>query len=259
MSQSQSVQRRLAVIAGGAMGIGGATVRKFAALGWSVAIFDRDTDTASKLAAELSRDDNIAVFAADITSASALSAAAAAVRARFPGMKVHAAVNSVGVFDERAGLFKIELDGFRKLMEVNLFGAFLFSRTVEPLLDDEASLIHVGSVNGTQSGGGLGAYKTSKAALHMMARCMARELARDPRRIRVNVVAPGWVDTPGERRVMAASGRPGDLDDPESAKWIPLGRRTEAAEVAATIAFLCSDEAASITGQVVHVDGGVTG
>lgn len=258
MSDASSTPRRLAVVMGGAMGIGGACVRAFAAQGWAVAILDRDAGVANTLATELSATTEACSLCVDITSQQALADAITAIRERFPERRIHAAVNSAGKFDERDAVFKTSLAAFRSLLDVNVIGAFLFSQAVEPLMDDGASLIHIGSVNGLHSGGGLGAYKTTKAALHMLARCMARELAHDPRKIRVNVVAPGWVDTPGERRMLASHGREADLDNPETAKWIPLGRRTYASEIANTVMFLCSDAASATTGQILFVDGGMS-
>jgi len=167
------------------------------------------------------------------------------------------AVNSAGVFDERRPLMKTRLPAFQRLLNVNVTGALLFSQAMEPLLAPGASLIHIGSVNGIRAGAGLGGYKVSKAALHMLARCLALELAQAPRRIRVNVVAPGWVDTPGERLVHRGNGGTHPLDDPDTAKWIPLGRRTFASEIADAVAFLCSEQATAITGQIVAVDGGM--
>ena len=249
---------QLAVVCGGARGIGEAIVRRFFADGWRVAIIDREIEKARALAQELNTRDSTSAHAADITLMPDLERAIAEIKACHAGVPIGAAVNSAGIFNIRGRLFQTTPEDFKKLLDVNVIGAFQFSRVVEPLMGEGASLVQIGSINGTYSGGGLGAYKSSKAALHMMTRCMARELASDPRRIRANVVAPGWVDTPGERLVVASEGKPGLLDDPESAKGIPLKRRTEAREIADAVAFLCSDQATHVTGQILHVDGGMS-
>lgn len=249
---------RLAVVTGGAMGIGEAIVRRFAAEQWRVAIIDRDLETARALIGKLDAGGRVTAHAADIASQADVERAVTELRQSHPDLPVMAAVNNAGIFHIRGKLFETTADEFRTLIDVNLLGAFYFSRAIEPLLGANASLVNIGSINGTHAGAGLTAYKTTKAALHMMTRCIARELANDPRRIRANVVAPGWVDTPGERRVVAAQGKPGLLDDPESARGIPLKRLTLTREIADAVYFLCSEQASSITGQVLHVDGGLT-
>ena len=89
-------------------------------------------------------------------------------------------MNSAGIFNIRGKIFQTTTEQFKKLLDINVIGAFQFSRVMEPLMGQGANLIQIGSINGKHSGGGLGAYKSTKAALHMLTRCMAHELARDP-------------------------------------------------------------------------------
>lgn len=247
---------RHAIVMGGGMGIGEAIARKLHADGWMVTIVDRAADAAAGVAASLGER----AFAewADITSPEQLADVMISLRQRAGNAGVSAAVNSVGVFDERRSVLKTDLANFNRMFHVNVAGAFLFSQSVEPLLAKDASMVHISSVNGRLAGTHIGAYKVAKAALNMLVRCLASELARDPRRIRVNAVAPGWVDTPGERRVQASLGTPQILDDPNSFKNIPLQRMTKAAEIADAVAFLCSAGASAITGQIIHVDCGIS-
>jgi len=253
--------RKHALVIGGARGIGEAIVRRLAAEGYALTIADHLGKLAEELACELRESGFYACGEeVDITSEVDLKRLAQAVRRRTGENGLHAAVNSVGVFDERRPLLQTPLKSFQRVLNVNVVGALLFAQAVAPLLAHGASFVHIGSVNGFVAGAGLGAYKVSKAALHMLSRCLALELAPAPRRIRVNVVAPGWVDTPGERHALRRrKGRPHPLDDPEAAKkWFPLGCRVDASELAGLVAFLCSSQGASITGQIIPVDSGMT-
>jgi NAD(P)-dependent dehydrogenase (short-subunit alcohol dehydrogenase family) len=252
--QSSAVKPKNAVVVGGARGIGGAIVRRLVADGFSVTIADMLDAEAKALARELDAQ----FIRTDITDSKSVAALASAVKERVGDAGIQAAVNSVGVFNVRQGLMDTSRETFEKLLQVNLIGAFVFTHAMVPLMTQDASLVHIGSVNGKTAGTDLGAYKVTKAGLHMMSRCLALELAKDPRKIRVNVVAPGWVDTPGERLVMKAEGRAAILDDPESAKIIPLGRRTEAREIADAVGFVVSKQGSGITGQILYVDCGIT-
>jgi NAD(P)-dependent dehydrogenase (short-subunit alcohol dehydrogenase family) len=249
-----------AVVIGGGRGIGEAIVRRLANDGYIVTIADRLAEEASALAAKLNAEGKQA-FAqgVDITSETQIAALADAVKKRAGNSNVMAAVNTVGLFNARENLINTSLETYRRVMEVNLTGAFIFSKAIVPLMGPNASLVHIGSVNGVLAGSELGAYKIAKCGLQMLTRCLALDLAADPRRIRVNNVGPGWVDTPGERSVhKPETGKPHPLDDPEALKYIPLGRRTLAREIADTVGFLCSEGGSAITGQTIYVDCGIT-
>jgi NAD(P)-dependent dehydrogenase (short-subunit alcohol dehydrogenase family) len=254
-----TIPRGHAVVIGGGRGIGEAIVRRLASGGWSVTIADRlAAETESLCKALRKQKHDVFAEAVDISNPNDLRRLGTTLKKRAGSRGITAAVNSVGIFNIRGGLMETSLEEFERLQRINLTGAFSFSKIVVPLMAKNGSLVHIGSVNGKIAGGDLGAYKVSKAGLHMMSKCLALELAPQPKHIRVNVVAPGWVDTPGERMVMKQEGRTGVLDDPESANIIPMQRRTEGREIADAVAFLCSEQGSAITGQVLYVDCGIT-
>lgn len=242
-----------AVVIGGARGIGEAVVRRFLNDGYSVTAADRLPSELASLAKELPTLD---ICVVDITKLEDLERLAAQVKQRSP-QGIHAAVNTVGVFNERRSMLTTPIDTFRSILDVNLTGAFYFTRLMEPLFAANAAMVHIGSVNGEQAGVDLGAYKIAKAGIHMMVRCLALELARDPRRVRVNCVAPGWVLSPGERDMLTQQGWLGRLDQPIEPDFIPMQRRCDASEIADAVAFLCSPQSSAITGVILPVDCGV--
>jgi len=245
------------LVAGGARGIGEAIVRRLARGNMKVFILDREIATAKALERELhTSGSDVSALQADISSWQDLSQAAAQIQRETS--RLAAAINCVGVFDFRKGLLATPEEEFDRIMRINVKGAFLFAKAFISLLRGEprGSMVHIGSINGLHAGAELSAYRVSKAALHMLARCLALEVARDG--IRVNVVMPGWVETPGERS-WATTELAQDPDFFKSCgqKYVPMGRLQTPEEIAECVAFLISNSAAAITGALLPASGGM--
>src|SRR6185295_2921220 len=146
----EGIMTRHAIVIGAGMGIGEAIARKMHADGWTVTVVDRAADCAASVAQSLG--ERAYAEWADITKPAQLADVMKNLRGRAGNDGVIAAVNSVGVFDERRSVLKTDLANFNRMFEVNVAGAFLFSQAVEPLLAKDASLVHISSVNGQLAG-----------------------------------------------------------------------------------------------------------
>jgi NAD(P)-dependent dehydrogenase (short-subunit alcohol dehydrogenase family) len=164
------------------------------------------------------------------------------------GHRLHGLVLSVGIARGH-NLASTSGEDWDLVMAVNLRGHFMVVREAMPVLAEDASIVFLSSTAGLRPGSRIPAYDASKAALVGLCRHVALEGAGLG--IRANVVAPGLIDTPIGR--LASAARPSREKTP-----IPMGRQGTAWEVAATIAFLLSDEAGYITGQTLVVDGGLS-
>jgi NAD(P)-dependent dehydrogenase (short-subunit alcohol dehydrogenase family) len=242
---------KVAVVTGGARGVGRAAGSALAAAGAAVAILDRDASTAETTAKALDADGRaISVHAADVTDEAALERAFATVAQHHGGVDI--LVNSAGIGLRHAAVDH-PLADWDKVVAVNLTGVFLCSRIAARSMISRGggAIVNLASIMGF-SGGGLYpnvSYQATKGAVVNMTRALAVEWAQSG--IRVNAVAPTWVRTDLTAAVLD---QPGILE--RIADLTPLRRLATPEEVAHAILFLASPAAAMITGHTLPVDGG---
>jgi NAD(P)-dependent dehydrogenase (short-subunit alcohol dehydrogenase family) len=243
-----------ALVTGGNSGIGLATARLFIAEGAQVAITGRDQATIDEAVAELGP--NARGYRADVTVAEDRKQLFSALSKDFGKLDIVFA--NAGIAG-RTPTGATDESTFENIVRINLNGAFFTVNSAIPLLNDNGSIIFNGSVHNYMGQAGLAAYAATKGGVVSMARVIAAELA--PRNIRVNVVAPGWTQTPIWKR-----GPRANASQEESAKIvdfyssvIPLGRWGKAEEIAKAALFLASDDSSYVNAVELVVDGGVTG
>lgn len=234
------MSERVAVVVGGASGIGRAVVVGLAEQGYRVVVADRNADGAAAVAAELG--DMATAATVDVTDEDTV--AALFDRAG----PVDVVVNTAG-FGDFGRIVDLEVERFRALIDCCLTGAFLVMKHAGRHLRDGGSLVSITSLNARLAAPGMSAYCAAKAGLAMLTQVAALEFA--PRNIRVNAVSPGFVQTPLTELVTLA---PGVLED--YVENTPLGRVGTAQDVADAVLFVCSDKATWMTGEVVDLNGG---
>jgi len=238
---------RVAVVTGGARGIGLAIARWFLDHGRRVALLDIDAETLSRTAAELNQPDAVLPIHCDVSDPPQVRDAIARVADGYG--RIDALVNNAGI-----AVFKTigstSFEEWRAVMATNLDGPFLCTQACVPVMQRHGggSVVNIASISGLRASTMRVAYGTSKAALIHLTKQQAVELGTAG--IRVNAVAPGPVDTEMAKLVHTVAIR-SDYHDA-----IPLNRYGLVEEIAAVTGFLCSDEASYVNGQVLAVDGG---
>ena len=244
---------RVAVVTGAASGMGLAIARHLAARGHRVGLVDSQGDAALRAAADLRETGASAIATeADVSNRGAVDAALDKVRAELGRIEIM--VTSAGL-DSFEPFTDITIESWKRVLDVNLTGTFhCLQAAVPDMLKARWGRMVTISSSSAQSGAvRMAHYVASKGGVIGLTKALALELA--PHGITVNTIPPGMIDTPMLRRAEAA----GDIGKIEkiAPRMIPVGRAGTPEDIAAICGFLCSDEAAYITGQVIGVNGGM--
>ncbi|HAF02237.1 MAG TPA: 3-oxoacyl-[acyl-carrier-protein] reductase [Spartobacteria bacterium] len=240
---------QVAIVTGAGRGIGHAIAVRLASEGARMACVSRSEENAKRTAEELNvaRADSAKAYAVDVADHAAVQKAGAQILGDFG--KIDILVNNAGV--TRDGLaMRMSIEDWDTVINTNLRGAFNFTQAIMRAMIKQRSgrIINISSVIGLIGNAGQTNYAASKAGLIGLTKSLARELAS--RNITVNAVAPGFITTD------MTAGLSEEIKKTIQ-KQIPLGKTGTSEDIASAVAFLASDEASYITGQVLCVDGGM--
>lgn len=244
-------KERVALITGGASGIGLATAERLLASGWKVAVVDRDEKALEAQRKQHGGSANVFLAPLDVTDESAAQAVVRQVCEKLGGLD--GVLNSAGIAADIPAL-DTPADLFRKILDVNVTGTFIVARTAAQVMKERGggAIVNMASVSGLRGSKGRSAYGASKGAVVVLTQVLANDLARYG--IRVNAVAPGPVNTPMVKAMHV------DQDRALWSRHLPMRRYGEPGEIASVIEFLLDGTKSSyMTGEIVAVDGGFRG
>ena len=241
---------KVCLITGGAQGIGEACARLFLEQGAKVVIVDIDNERGQSLASQLQQQGHEILFiASDIGNKVEVDAVIKQVISQHGRLDV--LVSNAGIF-KAAPFLEVSESDFDEVLRVNLKGAFLMGQAAARVMKDQGggAIVHMSSVNGVLAIPEIASYNVSKGGLNQLTRAMALALADDG--IRVNAVAPGTIATELASKAVLTS----DEARNKILGRTPMKRLGSPSEIAHVVAFLASDAASYITGEVITVDGG---
>jgi NAD(P)-dependent dehydrogenase (short-subunit alcohol dehydrogenase family) len=242
-------QNKIAIVTGSAKGIGYGIALDLAKNGASVVLADFDQATNEKSAAEIANKTGAKTLAVkcDVSKKEDIDNLIKTAMEKFGAVDI--LVNNAGVYPYKPFLEMTEAD-WDKVIDINLKSVFLASQAAAKVMKDGSKIVQISSIASLVGFEGLTHYCASKGGINGMIRAMALELA--PKKINVNAVAPGAIETPG-----AGGAQTGDALK-QTLSVIPWNRMGQPADIAGAVTFLASPSADYITGQVLVVDGGWT-
>ncbi len=243
---------RRALVTGGGKGIGAAISARLAEAGAHVMLADMDPTGQATADALTAVGLSASFVVCDITDPEAL---VAAVDAACRGDALDILVNNAGIYPTTGPIEHVTDAFVQRMLEVNVRAQYSAAREASQHMTNGGSIINLASIAAIRGGANISAYAVSKAAIVGMTRAFANELG--PRRIRVNAIAPGIIDTPGVQDQLAPL-KAGGLDIDRAIAANPLRIAGQADHVARAALFLASDLSAFVTGHVLVVDGGAT-
>jgi dihydroanticapsin dehydrogenase len=260
MSSMPSIERKrfagnVVIVTGAAMGIGRGVAAGFARDGASVYGLDIDAGALERVRRELAQvPGNFVPIVADVSKPAEVSRSIETVRTR--SGRIDVLVNNAGI-NMGKRIEELEIGDWDRVFDTNLKSVYLMSKAAWPtfMAQGSGSIVNVASIMGKAGGVTAPAYCSTKAAMLMLSRCLAKDGARHG--IRVNCVCPGYIDTPIMERVLQATPDPARARQELEAR-MPLGRLGTPDDVAAGILFLASADAAYVSGTELTIDGAVT-